>query len=49
MNFKILTDKPLDEYIKNANESLLDKIDNIKKHDLPVDYFQFSKSVPFIP
>lgn len=45
MDFKILTDKLLDDYTKIVNESPLDKIDNIKKLDLPVDYFLFYKSV----
>lgn len=45
MDFKILTDKLLDEYTKAVIESPLDKIDKIKKHEMPVDYFQFYKSV----
>jgi len=45
MDFKILTNKLLDDYSKAVNESPFDKIDNIKKIDLPVDYFQFYKSV----
>jgi len=45
MDFKILTDKLLDDYAKAVNESPFDKIDNIKKIELPVDYFQFYKSV----
>lgn len=45
MDFKILTDKLLDDYIKNVKESPFDKIDRIKKVDIPVDYFQFYKSV----
>lgn len=45
MDFKILTDKLLDNYIKAVNESPFDKIDKIKKLDMPVDYFQFYKSV----
>ncbi len=45
MDFKILTDKLLDDYKKAARESPLDKIDKIKKPDIPVDYFQFYKSV----
>ena len=45
MGFKILTDKLLDDYTKMVKVSPLDKIDNIKKLDLPVDYFQFYKSV----
>lgn len=45
MDFKILTDKLLADYIKAVKESPLDKIDKIKKLDMPVDYFQFYKSV----
>ena len=45
MNFKILTDKLLGDYTKAVKESPLDKIDRIKKLDIPVDYFQFYKSV----
>jgi len=45
MNFKILTDKLLYDYAKAVNESPFDKIDNIKKIEIPVDYFQFYKSV----
>ncbi len=45
MDFKILTDKLLDDYTKAVKESPLDKIDKIKKNDIPVDYFQFYKSV----
>lgn len=45
MDFEILTDKLLDDYTKAVNESPFDKINNIKKVDMPVDYFQFYKSV----
>lgn len=45
MDFKILTDKLFDGYTKIVKESPLDKIDNIKKLELPVDYFQYYKSV----
>ncbi len=45
MNFKILTDKLLNDYTKAVKESPLDKIDKIKKTEMPVDYFQFYKSV----
>jgi len=45
MEFKILTDKLFDEYIKNVSESPLDKIDKLKKVDIPVDYFEFYKSI----
>lgn len=45
MDFKILTDKLLADYTNRVKESPLDKIDKINKVDMPVDYFQFYKSV----
>jgi Fic family protein len=45
MDFKILTNKLLVNYIKSVKESPLDKIKKIKKIEIPVDYFQFYKSV----
>ncbi|MEZ5050140.1 MAG: Fic family protein [Saprospiraceae bacterium] len=45
MGFKILTDKLLDNYTKVVIESPLDKIDKIQKFEMPVDYFEFYKSV----
>ncbi|MDD3686195.1 MAG: Fic family protein [Bacteroidales bacterium] len=45
MGFKILTDNLLDDYRKTVKESPLNKIDKIKRIELPVDYFQFYKSV----
>ena len=45
MDFKILTSKLLDIYTQVVKESPLDKIDKIKKVEMPVDYFQFYKSV----
>ncbi|MEA1898878.1 MAG: Fic family protein [Bacteroidota bacterium] len=45
MNFKILTDKLIHDYTKVVKESPLVKIDNLKKVEIPVDYFQFYKSV----
>lgn len=45
MDFKVLTDKLLDDYRKAVKESPLDKIYKSKKIELPVDYFQFYKSV----
>lgn len=45
MGFKILTDNLLDDYRKTVKESPLHKIDKIKRIELPVDYFQFYKSV----
>lgn len=45
MDFKILTDKLIQDYTKVVKESPLDKIDNLKKIEIPVDYFQFYKSV----
>jgi hypothetical protein len=45
MDFKILTSELLDKYRKALAESPLEKLDKIKKFDMPVDYFQFYKSV----
>ncbi len=45
MDFKILTDTLLGDYTISVKESPLDKIDRIKKLDLPVESFQFYKSV----
>lgn len=45
MDFKILTEELLNDYTKAVRESPLDKIENIKKLEMPVDYFQFYKSV----
>lgn len=45
MNFKILTNNLLNDYTKVVKESPLDKIDKSKKLEMPVDYFQFYKSV----
>ncbi len=45
MDFKILTDKLLDDYRKAVIELPLDKIDISKNFEISVDYFQFYKSV----
>lgn len=45
MEFKILTDNLLVDFTMSVIESPLDKINKIKKVDMPVDYFQFYKSV----
>jgi hypothetical protein len=45
MDFKILTDKLLEDYTKEVRETPLDKIDRIKKNEIAFDYFQFYKSV----
>lgn len=45
MNFKILTAHLLEDYASAVQESPLEKLDNIKKIEVPVDYFQFYKSV----
>lgn len=45
MEFKILTSKLLNAFTENVKESPLDKLNKAKKLDLPVDYFQFYKSV----
>ena len=44
-NFEILTNTLLDSYIKEIGESPLDKMDRMEKTELPVDYFQFYKSI----
>lgn len=45
MNFKILTDNLLDDYTTIVKESPLEKLSKVKDPELPVDYFQFFKSV----
>lgn len=45
MDFKILTDRLLDDYTKSVKESPLAKIEKIKEITMPIDYFQFYKSV----
>lgn len=45
MNFKILTSDLLEAYTKVVKESPLEKLEHIKKIEIPVDYFQFYKSV----
>ena len=45
MTFKILTSSLLDQYIAAVGGSPLDKLGRIKKIDVPVDHFQFYKSV----
>ncbi len=45
MNFKILVSGLLDDFTKIVRESPLKKLDKIKKVEVPVDYFQFYKSV----
>jgi Fic family protein len=45
MEFKILTSQLLDDFTKRVNESPLDKLDRVEKIEIPVDYFQFYKSV----
>jgi hypothetical protein len=45
MDFKILTSKLLDQYREALTESPLEKLEKIKRFDMPVDYFQFYKSV----
>lgn len=45
MDFKILTEKLLEGYTKAVKESPSGKIDKSKKLEMPVDYFQFYKSV----
>jgi Fic family protein len=45
MDFKILTPDLLDRYTDAVKVSPLEKLNKIKKIDIPVDYFQFYKSV----
>lgn len=45
MEFKILTSQLLDDFTKKVKESPLDKLNSVEKVELPVDYFQFYKSV----
>jgi len=45
MELKILTSQLLNAYTNFVKESPLDKLDNLKKVEMQVDYFQFYKSV----
>ena len=45
MEFKILTDRLFINYKSKVIDSPLDKIDNLKKVEIPVDYFEFYKSI----
>ncbi|MBN2727760.1 MAG: Fic family protein [Bacteroidales bacterium] len=45
MNFRILTNNLLEEFTREVKISPLEKLDNMKKTDLSVDYFQFYNSV----
>ena len=45
MELKILTSELLDDYTSIVKESPLDKLNKVKKSDLPVEHFQFYKSV----
>jgi len=45
MEFKILTDRLFIDYKSKVIDSPLDKIDNLKKVEIPVDYFELYKSV----
>jgi Fic family protein len=45
MEFKILSTQLLDQFTKAVKISPLVQLDNMKKLELPVDYFQFYKSV----
>lgn len=45
MELKILTSKLLNAFTDNVKESPLEKLSKVEKLDLPVDYFQFYKSV----
>ena len=45
MELKIMTSELLDQFTSMVNESPLEKLKNRKKVEIPVDYFQFYKSV----
>ena len=45
MEFKILTDRLFIDYKSKVIDSPLDKIDSVKKVEIPVDYFEFYKSI----
>jgi len=45
MELKILTSQLIKAFIDSVKESPLDKLDNLKKVEMQVDYFQFYKSV----
>lgn len=45
MGFEILTSELLTEFTLKVSESPFIQLKRLKKHDLPVDYFQFYKSV----
>ena len=45
MELKILTSQLINSFTDSVKESPLDKLDNLKKVEMQVDYFQFYKSV----
>ncbi|MBP8994071.1 MAG: Fic family protein [Bacteroidales bacterium] len=45
MEFQIITSELLDQYTAMVKESPLEKLEKMKKVKIPVDYFQFYKSV----
>ena len=45
MSFELLTSELLVEFTLRVNDSPVNRLDRIKKLELPVDYFQFYKSV----
>jgi len=45
MKFEILTAHLLNDFIEKVKESPFDKLDKVKQLEIPVDYFQFYKSV----
>lgn len=45
MEFKLVTSQLLDDFTEKVNESPLDKLNSVEKVAMPVDYFQFYKSV----
>lgn len=45
MEFKILTDRLIVDYKSKVIDSPLDQIGNLKKVEIPVDYFEYCKSI----
>lgn len=48
MKFRILTSNLIEAYTRAVKDSPLNKLDRIKKTDIPVDYFQFYNSVSLV-
>lgn len=45
MKLEILTSQLINDFVEKVKESPLDKLDKVEKLEMPVDYFQFYKSV----